>query len=92
MPANVKGILFNVKSVLRKKGRKKLGRPKKVEQAAAVAIASTPPKPVRIVLKGLEALEEQIDDSLTVAKQLDRDGLDDVIRHLRKAHRDRRAA
>src|SRR5579859_3932531 len=33
VPKNVKGILFNIKSVLRKKGRKKLGRPKKVESA-----------------------------------------------------------
>jgi hypothetical protein len=85
VPGNVKGILFNVKSVLRKKGRKKLGRPKKVEQAAPVAVAVTPPRPVRIGPKGLEALEEQIDEALTVAKHLDREGLDDVIRVLRKA-------
>jgi DNA-binding MurR/RpiR family transcriptional regulator len=35
--------------------------------------------------QGLEALEEQIDDCLTVAKHMDRDALDDVIRLLRNA-------
>ena len=85
VPGNVKGILFNVKSVLRKKGRKKRGRPKKVEQAAPVAVAVTQAKAVKVAVKGLEALEEQIDDALTVAKHLDRDGLDEVIRMLRKA-------
>jgi hypothetical protein len=74
-----------VKSLLRKKGRKKLGRPKKVERDGAVPAVSTPPKPNRIAPKGLEALEEMIDDCLTVAKHMDREGLDDVIRLLRNA-------
>jgi hypothetical protein len=43
------------------------------------------PKPTRIAPKGLEALEERIDDCLTVAKHMDREGLDDVIRLLRNA-------
>jgi hypothetical protein len=34
---------------------------------------------------GLEALEEHIDDSLTLAKNLDRSGLAEVIILLRKA-------
>ena len=33
----------------------------------------------------LEMLEEQIDDCLTVAKNLDRTGLEEVIHHLRRA-------
>jgi hypothetical protein len=85
VPKNVKGILFNVKSVLRKKGRKKSSRPMKAEQAAPVAFAVTPPKPAKHSVKGLETLEEQIDNVLTVAKHLDREGLDEVIRMLRKA-------
>lgn len=86
VPGNIKGILFNVKSGLRKKGRKKLGRPKKVEQAVPVTAAITHPKPVKVAaVKGLEALEEQIDDALTLAKHMDRESLDDVIRILRKA-------
>jgi hypothetical protein len=85
MPPKVQKHLSNVKSLLRKKGRKKLGRPKKVEQDGAVQAASTPPKPTRIAPKGLEALEEMIDDCLTVAKHMDREGLDDVIRLLRNA-------
>jgi hypothetical protein len=84
VPKNVQGNMSNVKSLLRKKKRKKLGRPKKVEQAAGVEAVSTQPTPIRIPPKGLEALEEQIDDCLTFAKKLDRDGLDEVIRLLRK--------
>jgi hypothetical protein len=83
VPQNVKGILFNLKSVLRKKRRKKQAGPKPV-QAAQVVLA-TQPKPTRIVAKGLEALEEQIDDALTLARSLDRESLDLVIRMLRKA-------
>jgi hypothetical protein len=85
MPPKVQGHMSNVKSLLRKKGRKKLGRPKKVEQDGAVQAVSTQPKPTRIAPKGLEALEERIDDCLTVAKHMDREGLDDVIRLLRNA-------
>jgi AT hook motif len=84
VPKNVQGNMSNVKSLLRKKKRKKLGRPKKVEQAAQVEIVGARPMPIRVAPKGLEALEEQIDDCLTFAKKLDRDGLDEVIRLLRK--------
>jgi len=85
MPPKVQGHMSNVKSILRKKGRKKLGRPKKVERDGAVSAGSTPPKPTRIAPNRLEALEEMIDDCLTVAKHMDREGLDDVIRLLRNA-------
>jgi hypothetical protein len=85
VPGNIKGILFNVKSGLRKKGRKKRGRTKKTEPAAPVALAVTQAKPAKLAVKGLEALEEQIDDALTLAKHMDRESLDDVIWMLRKA-------
>src|ERR1700720_2509277 len=85
MPPKVQGHMSNVKSLLRKKGRKKRRKAETVEQYGAVSAVSTPPKPVKIAPKGLEALEEQIDDCLTVAKKLDREGLDDVIRLLRNA-------
>jgi hypothetical protein len=85
MPPKAQKLLSNVKGILRKQGRKKLGRPKKVEQDGAAHAVTTLPKPTRIAPKGLEALEEQIDDCLTAAKNLDRDGLVDVIRFLRNA-------
>lgn len=85
VPPNVKKHMGNVKSILRHKGRKKIAKPKHVEYAGAVQAVSTQTKPTRIAPKGLEALEEQIDDCLTVAKHMDREGLDDVIRLLRNA-------
>jgi hypothetical protein len=85
VPKNVKGILFNLKSVLRKKRRKKVGAPKAVDHAVQAVVVATQPKPARIAAKGLEALEEQIDDALTFARSLDRESLDEVIRLLRRA-------
>ena len=76
--------LSNIKSVLRKKTRKR-GRPKNVEQAAPVQAVSVDVKPIKVAAKGLEALEEQVDDCLTFARNLDKEGLADVIRMLRKA-------
>jgi hypothetical protein len=85
VPKNVHKNLAKIKGVLRHKGRKKHAKPKTVEQAVAVQAISTPLKPTRIAPKGLEGLEEQIDDALTVAKRMDREGLADVIRLLRNA-------
>jgi hypothetical protein len=80
VPNRVKYILSNVKSVVRKKGRKKAGRKIAAELPALVAPhASTAP------LRKLESLEEQIDDCLTIAKRLDREGLADIISLLRRA-------
>jgi hypothetical protein len=70
-------------SVLRKKLRKKPGRPRKEDQAPEAA--AVPASPARISNRSLEALEEQIDDCLSVAKHLDRDGLTNVIGLLRRA-------
>jgi hypothetical protein len=85
VPQNVKGILFNLKSVLRKKRRKKQAAPKTTHQAEQAIVVAAQPKPSRIALKGLEALEEHIDDALTLARSLDRESLDEVIQMLRRA-------
>ena len=75
--------LANLKSVLRKKSRKRRGRPPKAASAIPVA------KPVALTRRGpanrLETLEEMIDDCLTAAKHHDREGLHDVIQLLRRA-------
>jgi hypothetical protein len=81
VPRRVRQNLANIKSVLRKKGRKR-GRRQQAEQLqggeATVAQA-------RRSSRGLEQLEEQIDECLTAAKVLDREGLEHVIRLLRQA-------
>jgi hypothetical protein len=82
VPEKIKNNLANVKSVLRKKQRKKGGRPPQSEQTMAVVSEVAKPK---VGTRGLEALEEQIDDCLGFAKQLDREGLEDVIGLLRRA-------
>src|SRR5688572_20644610 len=83
VPEKVRQNLSNVKSVLRQQGRKKPGGgAKKGRPAEATAVATTPP---RKRVPGLDALEEQIDECLTLAKNLDREGLSDVIILLRRA-------
>jgi uncharacterized protein (UPF0147 family) len=83
VPKNVKANVSNLKSVLRSKGRKKAVKAVKVAVAAPVGTTPAPhPAPARTQL---EKLEEQIDDCLTFARHLDREGLEDVILHLRKA-------
>ena len=83
MPKRVKQNLSNVKSNLRQAERKKSGAPKKESRPAepTAALAAAPRKGVR----GLESLEEQIDECLTLAKNLDREGLSSVIILLRRA-------
>ena len=93
VPERIKQNLANIKSVLRKKLRepakskgtgKKLGRP-----AKTVALQEKQEKPaVSKASRGLERLEEEIDDCLTLAKHLDREGLGSVISHLRRARND----
>lgn len=79
VPNSVKQNLANVKSLLRKKTR--LGVPLE---------AKLPPPALKA--KGgnhaagtLATLEEQIDDCLTMARMMDREGLQTVIDHLRRA-------
>jgi hypothetical protein len=82
VPQKIKNNLANIKSVMRKKLRKRGGRPPKSEQPVGfvgeVARAKVSPR-------GLEALEEQIDECLDAAKRLDREGLSEVISLLRRA-------
>ena len=80
-PERVKQNLSNVKSVLRKKLREEAGRPKqKNPPVAETAPVETPRKGIR----RLEQLEEQIDECLVLAKELDREGLASVIALLRR--------
>jgi hypothetical protein len=79
VPNSVRSNLANLKSQLRK--RQRLGLP--LGAQAATPRADMGPR--RAGNHGLEALEEHIDDSLTMAKNLDRTGLGGVITLLRRA-------
>jgi hypothetical protein len=83
----IKQNLANLKSSLRKQIReKKLGRPSKdAAGTVAVAFMAAPVAVKKTPVSKLDALEESIDDCLTAAKSLDREGLHDVIVLLRKA-------
>jgi hypothetical protein len=81
VPNRVKQGLSNVKSILRKKGRKRAGR----QEANHELAAGTVPAPAKRSSNRLEHLEEQIDECLTAARALDREGLEHVIRLLRQA-------
>jgi hypothetical protein len=70
---NVKANLANLKSVLRKKSRRG------GTAASATTMASTRSG------HRLEKLEEMIDDCLSVAKNLDREALEQIIGLLRRA-------
>jgi hypothetical protein len=83
-PDRVKQNLANVKSLLRQAQRKKPGRPKK-ESLAAEPTAATSAAAPRKGVRGFESLEEQIDECMTLAKNLDREGLSSVINLLRRA-------
>ncbi len=81
MLGKVKQNLANLKSLLRKQ-RREAGEPS----------WAAPPDLMDVGLDDndsgpnqLEVLEEQIDDCLSMAKTLDRDGLENVIRLLRRA-------
>jgi two-component sensor histidine kinase len=78
VPARVKQNLANIKSILRKKSRKKKITGGATEPAAPTTLRSVPSR-------GLESLEGSIDDCLTKAKNLDRESLDSIIKLLRRA-------
>src|SRR6516225_201488 len=61
VPDRVKGILFNVKSKLRKQGAKK-GRPRKEAQPTAEGRPAAAAPARRPAARGLDSLEERIDD------------------------------
>jgi hypothetical protein len=79
--AQVRNSLMNVKSLLRKKGRKRVRRQEEERERAT----GVKPAPRTKVANALEQLEEHIDECLTAAKLLDREGLAHVIRLLRQA-------
>jgi hypothetical protein len=90
VPENVKSGLANLKSVLRKKLRGRRGRKAAAVAATgiAVAVAAKPAMPLLSKTRAdskLEQLEMQIDDCLTMAKIIDREGLDPIIKILRRA-------
>ena len=75
----VKQNLSNVKSLLRQAQRNKPGKATKESLPAEPAAAP------RRGVRGLETLEEQLDECMTLAKNLDREGLSSVINLLRRA-------
>jgi hypothetical protein len=83
---SVKAGLQNAKSSLRSKRRKRRAAKQDNGQAevAAVRPLAKVAKPAKPSHK-LEALEEQIDDCLSLAKHLDREGLGEIICLLRHA-------
>ena len=82
VPSAVKQGLANTKSVLRSKKRRR--RKARAETSAAAPVPTAAPV-TRPKASSLETLEDQIDDCLTFAKDLDREELDEVIRTLRRA-------
>ena len=82
VPNNVRANLANIKSVLRKQGRSR-GKRKEAERAAQPNAGAAPA--IRRAGHKLETLEEHIDDVLTLAKNIDREGLEQVIQYLRHA-------
>jgi hypothetical protein len=85
VPKQVKTGLANLKSVLRSKQRQRKGE--QAGEPPEESPASPAQQPVSPVAEGnpLESLEEQIDDCLTLARNLDRAGLESVINLLRRA-------
>jgi hypothetical protein len=77
VPDRIKQNLANIKSILRKKSRKK-----KVGAGATDSAVSTLKS---VPSRSLESLEESIDECLTQAKNLDREALDSIIKLLRRA-------
>jgi hypothetical protein len=81
---SVKAGLQNAKSALRSKRRRRKATPVEGQPAQEAPI------PAKVTSDGhkghkLEALEERIDDCLSHARQLDREGLAEVIRLLHRA-------
>ena len=82
VPDRIKQNLANVKSVLRKKLRKR-GRPK----GSVNAVSTTPAAAIanRVSAKNLEALEIRIDDVLGFARDMQAEELANVVTLLRRA-------
>ena len=78
-PPSVKNTLANIKSILRKKLAERETRRGEVEPV------KERPAPTRARPSELQQLEEQIDSCMMLAKEIDAEGLANVIRTLREA-------
>src|SRR5262249_32922706 len=85
VPERVKTGLANLKSILRKKRGKRGRKPKAEQPAQEPARAASAPQEAAPEVNVLEQLEVHIDDALMLAMNLDRRGLEEVIRQLRTA-------
>jgi hypothetical protein len=83
VPTNVRQNLSNVKSVLRSKRRRRGRPPQNGREGTQEAVATA--KPGRAASRGLEQLEESIDECLWQARGLDAEGLGEVVQLLRRA-------
>lgn len=83
VPKNVKTSLANIKSVLRSKKRKKVAKKQEGQVVGSGVTKKVATKPTGS--SALERLEYQIDECLILARTMDREGLADVIGHLRQA-------
>jgi hypothetical protein len=81
VPEQVKQILSNIKSVLRKKRRQR----KSAVHAEPGQPSSIAPITAKRLVHRLEALEVKIDECLADARELDAEGLVTAIQHLRRA-------
>jgi hypothetical protein len=82
IPKNVRAILSNVKSVMRSKrrGRRKAAGAEETGAPATATLGLPKMKSHR-----LDRLEEQIDDVLALAKSMAGEGLENIIKLLRRA-------
>lgn len=78
LPPRARSSMANIKSHL-KKQRRKRGRKK------AEANSTPEPRPVKSRTANLNALEIHIDDCMDLARQIDRERLDNVLKLLRNA-------
>jgi hypothetical protein len=85
VPDRIKYIVANVKSLLRKRLRKKPGRRSAEPKAAEATAGEQATPPARAAATLLDTLEEQIDECMASARKLDPEGLDEVITRLRRA-------
>jgi hypothetical protein len=84
VPDNVKVGVQNAKTALRKKlAERKARRQDEISEQPQTELTQRPIR--RLTPKGLEQLEEQIDECLALAKRVDREGLRGVIGLLRVA-------
>ena len=84
MPRNIRNTLANLKSVLRSKLRNKPKRTQRTPQQASDTAGQQGPRRSAASSR-LEVLEEQIDDCLILARNTDREGLESIIKLLRRA-------